>query len=88
MEKDKGYFIPICYKKHISLLYFQKNKNNIIKFFIFDISHNHCYKTIDNNLKLDEMFLPKIITEKMLILPPIDIHLYNSCGIWFYGEIF
>ena len=87
VEKNKGYFIPICYKKHVSLLYFQKNKNDTIKFLNFNMSHNHCYETIDDKLKLDEMILPKDITEKMLILPSNEIQLYNSCGIWLYGQI-
>ena len=86
IEYNKFYFIPIAFNDHVSLLLFEKNINNKISYIIFDYSLFFCNEI---NLKpiVDDIIFSPEIKNNLMVLPKNKIQLYNSCSMWYYGQV-
>ena len=80
LSENKSYVEPIIFNSHVSLI-FIKVTDNIRDNILIDMSKFHCKN------KIDKIIFPDSIRKNLKIYPKSPIQIYNSCSLWFYGQI-
>ena len=80
LNNNITYIEPIIYDSHISILFFKLIENKRINILI-DISRYHSKENLDQNI------FPLAMRKDLKIFPKLSIQMYNSCALWFYGQV-
>lgn len=81
IKNNITYIEPIIFDCHVSLLFFKIDDENKRINLLIDPSRYH------SKNGLDKILFPLDMRKSIHIYPESSIQLYNSCALWFYGQI-